>query len=97
MYKCIDRQTDRQTDKMNKQTDRQDEQTDRQIVMMLSLTAQADLIKNAMAGFSLPSSVTPDWAKLMPEEVWKKQLQTGLTIRQIPPIKNCEAKKKDKS
>jgi hypothetical protein len=62
--------------------------------------AQVDLIKSAMAGFSLPSSVTPDWAKLIPEEVWKKQLQTGLSIRQvppIPPIRNYEAKKKDKS
>jgi len=31
-----------------------------------------------MAGFSLPTSAVPQWAKVVPEDVWKAELIGGL-------------------
>ncbi len=42
------------------------------------IAAQVDAIRQAMAGFSLPPSSVPGWAKLVPEEVWKSKLIGGL-------------------
>ncbi|CAI8051965.1 hypothetical protein GBAR_LOCUS28425 [Geodia barretti] len=39
---------------------------------------KAAAIKQAMVGFSLPSSVTPSWAHTVPESVWKAELIGGL-------------------
>lgn len=36
------------------------------------------MIKQAMAGFSLPPAAAPEWAKEVPEEVWKERLLTQL-------------------
>ena len=38
-------------------------------------------IKQAMSGFSLPSSSIPQWAKQVPEDVWKNELIKGLQER----------------
>ena len=47
--------------------------------LSLSLSpAQVEAIKQAMAGFSLPPSVMPDWAKVVPEDIWKAELIGGL-------------------
>ena len=35
-------------------------------------------VKHAMAGFSLPASSVPQWAKVVPEDVWKAELIGGL-------------------
>ena len=32
----------------------------------------------AMSGFSLPATVTPDWARVIPEDVWKAELLARL-------------------
>ena len=47
--------------------------------------AHADLIKNAMSNFCLPASATPPWAKVVPEEVWKRQLKESLVQQKRPP------------
>ena len=45
---------------------------------MPSPVGQVGVIKQAMAGFSLPPAAAPKWAKDMPEEVWKEQLLAQL-------------------
>ncbi|XP_064403238.1 male-enhanced antigen 1-like isoform X2 [Halichondria panicea] len=42
---------------------------------------QVDQIKAAMSGFSLPSSAIPDWAKHVPENVWKSKLIDGIRTK----------------
>lgn len=39
---------------------------------------EVEAIKEVMSGFSLPTSVIPEWAKQVPEEVWKTELLDGL-------------------
>eukprot|EP00731_Ephydatia_muelleri_P028011 Em0019g884a len=39
---------------------------------------EASAIMKAMSGFNLPATVTPDWAKVIPEDVWKAELLAGL-------------------
>ena len=36
------------------------------------------MVVEAMAGFSLSPSSIPEWAKVVPEEVWKNELLAGL-------------------
>ncbi|XP_057315158.1 uncharacterized protein LOC130656341 [Hydractinia symbiolongicarpus] len=38
--------------------------------------SQAELVKNAMAGFSLPDLNVPAWAKSLSDDEWKVSLQT---------------------
>jgi hypothetical protein len=40
--------------------------------------ASVAAIKEAMVGFSLPSSAVPSWARTVPESVWKAELIGGL-------------------
>ena len=42
------------------------------------LSEHVDAVKNAMAGFVLPSASVPGWAKDIPESVWKQELLQGL-------------------
>ena len=42
------------------------------------LAAEALAIRQAMAGFALPSSAVPQWAHVVPEDVWKAKLIGGL-------------------
>lgn len=44
----------------------------------LHSTGEVAAIKQAMAGFSLPSSAMPSWAHAVPESVWKAELIGGL-------------------
>ncbi|GAB6020650.1 hypothetical protein CHUAL_003320 [Chamberlinius hualienensis] len=37
-------------------------------------TEHIETIKASMAGFTLPASSIPDWANVIPEDQWKKQL-----------------------
>ncbi|EDV24136.1 hypothetical protein TrispH2_005052 [Trichoplax sp. H2] len=43
--------------------------------------AHAALIVQSMSNISLPLSATPDWAKLVPEEMWKESLLTTIAER----------------
>lgn len=52
---------------------------------------QADKVRAAMSGFSLPTSSQPDWAKLIPEDQWKTQLIAKLKGQCTP--KNDQTKK----
>ena len=45
------------------------------------LAADIDAVRQAMTGFSLPVSSTPDWALSVPEDIWKKELLDGLRKR----------------
>ncbi len=45
------------------------------------LVDQADQIKAAMSGFSLPSSAIPEWAKHIPENIWKSKLIDGIRTK----------------
>lgn len=38
----------------------------------------ADVVVKAMEGFTLSSNSIPEWAKVVPEEVWKNELLAGL-------------------
>lgn len=38
----------------------------------------ADEVVKAMVGFTLSPSSIPEWAKVVPEDVWKKELLDGL-------------------
>lgn len=44
---------------------------------------EASAIMKAMSGFSLPVTATPDWAKVVPEDVWKAELLAGLRKHSI--------------
>ena len=46
--------------------------------LCFTIPEEAAAIKQAMVGFSLPSSVTPSWAHTVPESVWKAELIGGL-------------------
>lgn len=48
------------------------------LVDFLSSVGQVGMIKQAMAGFSLPLTAAPQWAKEVPEEVWKESLLSRL-------------------
>ena len=39
---------------------------------------EVESIKKAMSGFSLPTSAVPEWAKHIPEDIWKSELIDGL-------------------
>lgn len=39
---------------------------------------KVETIKKVMEGFSLPVSAMPEWAKHVPEDVWKTELLDGL-------------------
>ena len=43
------------------------------------------MIKQAMAGFSLPLTAAPQWAKEVPEEVWKESLLIQLRAARTGP------------
>ena len=46
---------------------------------------QVDLIRQVMAGITLPSSAIPEWAKVVPEEKWKSSLVSSITNRTSSP------------
>jgi hypothetical protein len=48
---------------------------------------KSKLIQTSMAGFSLPQTSIPDWAKLVPENVWKKSLMDSLNAKKIDLFK----------
>jgi len=50
-------------------------------LLLSSPAAQVEAIKQAMAGFSLPTSAVPQWAKVVPEDVWKAELIGGLQTK----------------
>ena len=37
-----------------------------------------------MSNISLPSSATPEWARVVPEETWKESLLNTIAERQNP-------------
>ena len=53
---------------------------------------QVDLIRQVMAGITLPSSAIPEWAKVIPEEKWKSSLVSSITNRTASP---ADSGKKD--
>lgn len=44
-------------------------------------SAKEELVRNAMANFSLPLSAIPPWAKHIPEEEWKQQLISQINLK----------------
>jgi len=42
----------------------------------------AEVIKQAMAGFSLPTNNIPEWARVVPEENWKSKLLDSIAKKQ---------------
>ena len=42
------------------------------------IKGHANAVVKAMAGFSLSPKSIPEWAKVVPEEVWKNELLAGL-------------------
>lgn len=48
---------------------------------LIPTAAQVQAIKQAMSGFSLPVSAVPQWAKVVPEDVWKAELIGGLRTK----------------
>ena len=48
----------------------------------IAFKGHADVVVKAMAGFSLSPSNIPEWAKVVPEEVWKNELLDGLKPKQ---------------
>ena len=45
---------------------------------LLFLIAHAEVIKQAMSGFSLPTNNIPEWARVVPEENWKSKLMDSI-------------------
>ena len=43
-------------------------------ILGFPLLDHSQAVMKAMADFKLPDSVEPSWAKVVPEEVWKKEL-----------------------
>lgn len=52
-------------------------------------TGQVGVIKQAMVGFSLPPAAAPQWAKEVPEEVWKERLLTQLRAARAGDNTQC--------
>lgn len=52
-------------------------------LFLLFATDKVELIKQAMAGFSLPVSAVPEWAKHISEDAWKAELVQGLQTKQV--------------
>lgn len=48
------------------------------IIIHIIRTGHADVVVKAMEGFTLSSNSIPEWAKVVPEEVWKNELLAGL-------------------
>ncbi len=44
---------------------------------------RAKAIASLMSGFQLPATAVPEWAKSVPEEVWKKNLLSSLDAKKI--------------
>ena len=53
-----------------------------------SCTDKAEKIKSLMAGFKLPEAAVPEWAKAVPEDVWKEQLVESLQHPEASRAKN---------
>lgn len=49
--------------------------------IVFSLVDEVETIKKMMSGFSLPEAAVPEWAKHVPEDVWKSQLMDGLRVK----------------
>ena len=64
------------------------------LTLCFILTGQVEAIKQAMAGFSLPPRSQPQWAHVVPEDVWKAELIGGLqqTHRHKPKSKTKQKK-----
>lgn len=58
-----------------------------QLFLWYSYVAEVAAVRRAMAGFSLPVTATPDWARAVSEDVWKAQLLEGLRRGQTSPNK----------
>lgn len=48
-----------------------------------TLLAHAEVIKQAIAGFALPTSNIPEWARVVPEENWKSKLMDSIAKKQF--------------
>jgi len=44
---------------------------------------KAKEIASLMSGFELPATAVPEWAKSVPEEVWKKNLLSALDAKKV--------------
>lgn len=51
-------------------------------------TTKSQTISSLMAGFQLPESAQPEWAKSVPEEVWKKNLLAQLDAKKTDLFAN---------
>lgn len=49
---------------------------------------KSQTISSLMTGFQLPESAKPDWAKNVPEEVWKKNLLAQLDAKKVDLFAN---------
>ena len=46
--------------------------------LLIDFKGHANVVVQAMAGFNLSPNNIPEWAKVIPEEVWKNELLAGL-------------------
>ncbi|XP_065184341.1 uncharacterized protein LOC135815043 [Sycon ciliatum] len=60
-------------------------------------TDQADKIKSLMSGFSLPDTAVPEWAKNVPEDVWKGKLVEGIHNESSNAERKKQKKKKGRA
>jgi len=44
---------------------------------------KAKEISGLMSGFEMPKEAVPEWAKSVPEEVWKKSLLSSLDAKKV--------------
>lgn len=44
----------------------------------IAFKGHANVVVKAMEGFSLSPSSIPEWAKVVPEDIWKNELLAGL-------------------
>ena len=51
-------------------------------------SSKLNLITNIMSNINLPSSCTPEWAKTLPEQVWKNSLIENLNAKQTDLFTN---------
>lgn len=49
---------------------------------------KSQIISSLMTGFQLPESAKPEWAKSLPEEVWKKNLLAQLEAKKTDLFAN---------
>ena len=65
-------------------------------ISLLSDPGQVSTILSLMSSFQLPASAVPEWAKVVPEDVWKKELVGGLSGEVPASIQKARKRKKKK-